>query len=871
MADNKDMVITIRLNDLVTKGFRKVTRFVRASARYMVRGISGVVRRLLDWRALLAGGGIGGLAIKMANDFEASMQQIVGLVGVAQEQVNEWASDVKKMAQEVGKAPAELADAMFFITSAGLRGADALSALRASAKAAVAGLGETKVIADAVTSAMNAYGAANLSAEQATAVLVATVREGKAEASSIGSALGRVIPLASEMGVRFSEIGASLAAMTRTGLDANEAVTALRGILATLQKPTQESKKALEAVGLSTTQLRNILTQDGVLGVLRTLKERFQGNTAALTSIIPNIRAATGALSLVGKNAEQNEKIFASLAKTTGEDLTNAYEVAARTGRARFARAMATAKVALIDLGDALRPLVAEVLEFVTSVMRSGLITWFRSMGMQLKAVFSGMGGSFRTTEEAARTWAERIMWGTEKVAQGFAVLWDVVRMGRAAWTAIQLGWITFQTGLTTGVGVVRLMFAKFWQNLKNSAIRVWNKIAEFFPRFTKTAVASFALILRKFGEFTTAYAVGLRNMPDWFVPDSAIEGVERISAAMSDAAIKLRRFSHTSMKLKEDTRDLKIGDFIDTEELRKSMAEMERLKLILSQYVNSPTARDEVEKFFQNVRDQMRLLESAAAQSGRNVGKKYVEGARKVLTSDEHLEAIRHWNAQVVAENAAAAQQSQEHWNKYRNTLEANWEEMLVNLHGMTEGQAEMTAYMLKAVQDSLVQFVTDTLDAAFEGQIQSMKDVGKIALDILKDLMKQVIAYLVRLAIQAAITKAIASAQGNVLIGGFEPVSAFAKGGLVTQPTIGLVGEGGQNEAVVPLPDGRRIPVKMEGGEGGQTPANVNVSIQATDAKSFTQLLSTPEGRRTITGLFVEAMRTDPRLAKQVRSGGI
>ena len=56
-------------------------------------------------------------------------------------------------------------------------------------------------------------------------------------------------------------------------------------------------------------------------------------------------------------------------------------------------------------------------------------------------------------------------------------------------------------------------------------------------------------------------------------------------------------------------------------------------------------------------------------------------------------------------------------------------------------------------------------------------------------------------------------ARADGGYLGGSFMPVRAFAQGGIVNRPMIGLIGEGGQNEAVVPLPDGRSIPVQMNG----------------------------------------------------------
>jgi tape measure domain-containing protein len=55
------------------------------------------------------------------------------------------------------------------------------------------------------------------------------------------------------------------------------------------------------------------------------------------------------------------------------------------------------------------------------------------------------------------------------------------------------------------------------------------------------------------------------------------------------------------------------------------------------------------------------------------------------------------------------------------------------------------------------------------------------------------------------------MAFANGGIAFGGFR---AFANGGTVSGPTLGLVGEGKYNEAVVPLPDGRSIPVQLGSG---------------------------------------------------------
>ena len=68
----------------------------------------------------------------------------------------------------------------------------------------------------------------------------------------------------------------------------------------------------------------------------------------------------------------------------------------------------------------------------------------------------------------------------------------------------------------------------------------------------------------------------------------------------------------------------------------------------------------------------------------------------------------------------------------------------------------------------------------------------------------------------------KTVFAANGAVFSGGFQ---AFAKGApVVSKPTLGLVGEGRFNEAVVPLPDGKSIPIA--GDLGGST-NNISVSV--------------------------------------------
>jgi len=71
---------------------------------------------------------------------------------------------------------------------------------------------------------------------------------------------------------------------------------------------------------------------------------------------------------------------------------------------------------------------------------------------------------------------------------------------------------------------------------------------------------------------------------------------------------------------------------------------------------------------------------------------------------------------------------------------------------------------------------------------------------------------------------------ANGGIAPGGFQ---AFANGGVVSGPTLGLVGEGRYNEAIVPLPDGKSIPVQLKYDASRKAVANAenNAGISSID----------------------------------------
>lgn len=331
-------------------------------------GKFGAAVAAISVAAVAAVAKIGSAAVRMASEFEDSFAKIEGLVGVAQSDIGELQEAAARLGPQFGRSANEAAEALFFITSAGLRGKDAVEVLEASLKGAAVGLGDTKTIADLATSAVNAYGVEVLGGAQAVDVLTEAVREGKLEPGELAGSMGQVLPIASNLGVSFQEVGAAFAAMSRTGTDASQASTQLRGILNALVKPTAEAERTLGGMGLSAEGLREQIREEGLLATLETLTDAFDGNIEATASVFGNVRALTGVLDLMGANVEDTRQIFDNMTDDVGA-LDDAFGVVEETASFKFRRAMETARASLLPVGNMLLEIGSRLLDRLMPVI----------------------------------------------------------------------------------------------------------------------------------------------------------------------------------------------------------------------------------------------------------------------------------------------------------------------------------------------------------------------------------------------------------------------------------------------------------------------------------------------------------------------
>ena len=425
---------------------------------------------------------------------ERKFAEVEGLVGVSRDQINAWEPELNRIGRAYGQVPEKMADALFFLTSAGLKGDAVLQALEGSAKGSAAGLGEIETIANLVTGAMEVMG---IGAAEALDIVTATIREGKLDPASLTGPLGQVLPFAGEVGATFDEVGGIMAVLSRRNFDAARSSTALRGIFAKLIKPTEQGKKELEKYGLTFGALREQIESQGLLSALETLNRTFAGDTEGLGKVFEDVEGLAGFLAIFSGDIADVRDILDSTADSAG-DLDAALKPIKDTISFRWDQALAGGMQVLIDLGerskdfindlfdigekaidtylslnDAQKSLIARVLTFGPALLAVGAglkgisiaIGWMAPMATAI----AWIGEKTRITAAAQAVWNARIGSGSKLAAGLSAAMLRLQAVGTAAAVALNTAWARLY--LTLKFGGVKGLFLTLWASISAGGI----------------------------------------------------------------------------------------------------------------------------------------------------------------------------------------------------------------------------------------------------------------------------------------------------------------------------------------------------------------------------------------------------------------
>lgn len=245
-------------------------------------------------------------AAKGAYDFEKqfqqSMKEVATLSSGIKGSLTDFMNQVIDVTREVPVLANNAAKALYQIVSAGHDGADGMKILEAAAKAAIGGVTETAISADAITTILNAYKMDASKAQEVSDQLFTTVRLGKTDFGQLGTSIAQAAPIAASFGIDIREVLAAVASITKQGVPTAEAMTKIRAaILGTANQ-------------LGDAAFKGRTFQEA----LQLIYDKAGGSTMKMKELLGTDEALQAALMVTGQNAQSAAKDLEEVGNSAG-------------------------------------------------------------------------------------------------------------------------------------------------------------------------------------------------------------------------------------------------------------------------------------------------------------------------------------------------------------------------------------------------------------------------------------------------------------------------------------------------------------------------------------------------------------------------
>ena len=329
-------------------------------------------------------------AVNAAAAFDKSMSNIATLVDTNVESMDSMGASVRDLAKKTPVELGQLSSALYDVRSAGVSAEDAMAVLESSAQLGVAGLATTAEAANIMTSAVNAFAAEGLSAEQISDILFKTVKAGKTTLAELTAQFGGVAPAAAAAGVSLADLQASTAAITTLGTPAAAAQTQLKQALTEMQKPGKELSNIFKQLGAKD-GIDLIKTSGGLGNAFKLIKEQAEASGMTVAQVTGSVETASAILALGGT---VNESYTATLADmTTGSNAVNlAFEKQAQTADAQFQLMQNAFEDVKIEIGNALMPVLLDAAEGLRDFMGGIDEDTIRNLGKAIAVAATAFG-----------------------------------------------------------------------------------------------------------------------------------------------------------------------------------------------------------------------------------------------------------------------------------------------------------------------------------------------------------------------------------------------------------------------------------------------------------------------------------------------
>lgn len=281
--------------------------------------------------------------------------------------VSQLSDTANAAAMKFGKKTDEMVSAEYNLISAGIDAAKVNYALDASAKLAIGGITDMGTASNGLTSVLNAYNLAAEQSEEVTDAMFVAMKRGKTTIGELSGVIGRVAPLASNVGVSINEMFGSIATATLSGQKTEEAATGLKAALSNIMKPTSEGAKLADSLGLAFDA--EALKAKGLRGVLDDVYASTKGDVGMMTQLFGSVEALNFVFAIMKNNGDTFTSVMNDMNRKGGST-EEAYRKMADTVIMQGRRIGASFAVGMKRFGTIFLPVLSLILRPLELIMK---------------------------------------------------------------------------------------------------------------------------------------------------------------------------------------------------------------------------------------------------------------------------------------------------------------------------------------------------------------------------------------------------------------------------------------------------------------------------------------------------------------------
>lgn len=325
--------------------------------------------------------------------FQQSMKEVATLSSGIKGSLTDFMNQVIDVTREVPVLANNAAKALYQIVSAGHDGADGMKILEAAAKAAIGGVTETAISADAITTILNAYKMDASKAQEVSDQLFTTVRLGKTDFGQLGTSIAQAAPIAASFGIDIREVLAAVASITKQGVPTAEAMTKIRAaILGTANQ-------------LGDAAFKGRTFQEA----LQLIYDKAGGSTMKMKELLGTDEALQAALMVTGQNAQSAAKDLEEVGNSAGA-AEAAFKEMASSAQNQVLLLQNNIVAALRPMGETILKEVSEIASSFNEAFNNGNIQeamkTLGSLIVTVTSAFVGYKGSILAVNTAKQAYA---------------------------------------------------------------------------------------------------------------------------------------------------------------------------------------------------------------------------------------------------------------------------------------------------------------------------------------------------------------------------------------------------------------------------------------------------------------------------------